>query len=69
MSILNDLTKAIVTKGCPHLFFSLARVQELIWAWMASYNEERPHELLGNLSPSEFKTEINGNVSSYELCA
>ncbi|MDM1546245.1 transposase [Ignatzschineria indica] len=25
------------------------------WAWMLSYNEERPHESLGNLPPSEFK--------------
>ena len=39
----------------PHLFSCLTQVRELSWAWMISYNEERPHESLGNLPPSEFK--------------
>ncbi|PWD86040.1 integrase core domain-containing protein [Ignatzschineria cameli] len=30
------------------------QVRELSWAWMLSYNKERPHESLGNLSPNEF---------------
>ena len=53
----------------PHLFSSLAQVRELSWAWMLSYNEERPHESLGNLPPSEFKKQLTEKVSSYELCA
>jgi putative transposase len=42
----------------PHLFSSLSQVRELSWAWMISYNEERPHESLGNLPPSEFKKQL-----------
>lgn len=42
----------------PHLFASLEQVRELSWAWMMSYNEERPHESLGNLPPSEFKRQL-----------
>ena len=53
----------------PHLFSSLAQVRELSWAWMVSYNEERPHESLGNLPPNEFKRQLAADVSSYELCA
>jgi len=34
-----------------------------------SYNEERPHESLGNLPPSEFKRQLAADVFSYELCA
>lgn len=53
----------------PHLFASLEQVRELSWAWMVSYNEERPHGSLGNLPPSEFKRQLAADVSSYELCA
>ncbi|GHA01238.1 hypothetical protein GCM10007162_16960 [Ignatzschineria ureiclastica] len=53
----------------PYLFSSLAQVRELSWAWMLSYNEERPHESLGNLPPSEFKKQLTEKFSSYELCA
>ena len=53
----------------PHLFSCLTQVRELSWAWMISYNEERPHESLGNLPPSEFKRRVTAKVSSYELCA
>lgn len=53
----------------PHLFSSLDQVRDLSWAWMLSYNEERPHESLGNLPPSEFKRQLAAEASSYELCA
>ena len=52
----------------PHLFDSLSQVRELSWAWMLSYNEERPHESLGNIPPSEFKRQLSAATSSYELC-
>ena len=52
----------------PHLFDSLAQVRELSWAWMLSYNEERPHESLGNIPPSEFKRQLTAGASSYKLC-
>ncbi|MGD9700765.1 integrase core domain-containing protein, partial [Acinetobacter sp.] len=50
-------------------FSSLDQVRDLSWAWMLSYNEERPHESLGNLPPSEFKRQLAAEASSYELCA
>ncbi len=53
----------------PHLFSLLDQVRDLSWAWMLSYNEERPHESLGNLPPSEFKRQLAAEASSYELCA
>ncbi|MEZ2742265.1 hypothetical protein ACBP93_06460 [Paenalcaligenes hominis] len=51
------------------MFSCLTQVRELSWAWMISDNEERPHESLGNLPPSEFKRRVTTKVSSYELCA
>ena len=52
----------------PHLFESWAPVREMSWTWMMSYNEERPHDPLGHLPPSEFKRRI-AEASSSELCA
>jgi len=37
-----------------HLFEDLDQVRELAWEWMIGYNEERPHQSLGNLTPTEF---------------
>lgn len=51
----------------PHLFESLTQVREMSWAWMMSYNEERPHDSLNHLPPSEFKRRI-AEASSLELC-
>lgn len=42
----------------PHIFSNLAEVRELSWAWMLSYNEERPHESLGNIPPADFRRRI-----------
>ena len=39
----------------PHLFERLNQVRELSWVWKQSYNEERPHESLGNIPPLEFR--------------
>lgn len=36
---------------------------------MISDNEERPHESLGNIPPSEFKRRLTAEASSCELCA
>ncbi len=41
-----------------HLFTSLEQVREMSWVWMISYNEERPHESLGNIPPSEFRRPV-----------
>ncbi|SFJ20936.1 Integrase core domain-containing protein [Desulfomicrobium apsheronum] len=37
-----------------YLFKSLTEVKEITENWLRQYNEERPHESLGNLTPAEF---------------
>ena len=32
----------------------LKEVQEITESWVTEYNEERPHESLGNLTPKEY---------------
>jgi len=53
----------------PHLFANLNEVREISWVWRLSYNEERPHQSLGNIPPAEFKRQLNAENSSLELCA
>ena len=38
-----------------HLFARLEDVREAAHWWMIDYNEQRPHESLGNLTPSEYR--------------
>lgn len=49
-----------------HLFTCLEDVREAAWWWMIEYNEERPHDSLGNLTPSEFRQKIN-NDSDFKV--
>lgn len=37
-----------------HLFVRLDDVREAAYWWMLGYNEERPHDSLGDLTPSEY---------------
>lgn len=37
-----------------HLFDDLEQVREIAWEWMISYNEERPHASLNNLTPAQY---------------
>ena len=43
-----------------YLFKNLTEVQNLTADWLAQYNDERPHESLGQMTPSEYRT--NNNV-------
>lgn len=52
----------------PHIFSTLSQVRDLSWAWLISYNEERPHSSLGNIPPAEFKRRIQAENSTLELC-
>lgn len=36
-----------------HLFLRLDDVREAAWWWMIEYNEQRPHDALGGLTPAE----------------
>ena len=40
-----------------YIFKKLKDVQEITDNWVIEYNEERPHESLGNLTPKEYLTE------------
>lgn len=48
-----------------YLFESLSQVREMAWVWMIDYNEERPHESLGDLPPAVYRQQIEN--SSCEL--
>ncbi|MDA7916365.1 IS3 family transposase [Verrucomicrobia bacterium] len=54
-----------------HLFGSLNQVRQISEEWMIGYNEERPHESLGNIPPTLFKEQLTHNQtnqdSSYEV--
>ncbi len=41
------------------LFSSLAEAPEALEAWQESYNYQRPHSALGNLTPMEFAEKMN----------
>src|SRR5690606_14181173 len=49
-----------------NLFARLEDGREAAWWWMIEYNEERPHDSLGDLTPSEFRQKTLTN-SSFEL--
>lgn len=46
-----------------YLFDSLSQVREMAWVWRLDYNDERPHESLGNLPPSVYRQKLeNSNL-------
>ena len=49
-----------------YLFESLTQVREMAWFWRLDYNDERPHESLGNLPPRLYREKLEN--SSFELC-
>ena len=44
-----------------HVFESLSQVRDLVHQWMIFYNEDRPHDALGNLPPSLFSKQQTQN--------
>lgn len=48
-----------------YLFETLTQVREMSWLWQLDYNDERPHESLGNLPPSVYRQKLEN--SSLEM--
>jgi putative transposase len=47
-----------------YLFFELDQVKQLTAEWIEEYNNRRPHEALGNLTPEEWKNELLKNENT-----
>ncbi|MCP4549764.1 MAG: transposase [bacterium] len=45
------------------------QVREIAWKWLIEYNEERPHDSLGRITPKMFREKIEAEYSSLELSA
>lgn len=41
-----------------YLFTSLTQVREIAWQWLTDYNEQRPHDALGGLTPTAFREKM-----------
>ena len=50
-----------------YLFESLDQVREQAWAWMRQYNEERPHDSLGRIPPTQFRKNLELENSTFKL--
>lgn len=51
-----------------YLFFELEQVRILTDEWMDEYNNRRPHESLGNLTPNEWKMkQLKPELSTFNL--
>lgn len=49
-----------------YVFSRLSEVRNIVDSWIKEYNEQRPHESLGNLTPEEFSLK-HAKVSSLEM--
>lgn len=46
-----------------YLFETLRQVRDMAWVWMIDYNEERPHDSLGDLPPAVYRQKLeNSNL-------
>ena len=51
-----------------HLFARLDDLREAVHWWMIEYNEQRPHDSLGDLTPSEYRHQL-ASRSTFEVSA
>ncbi len=51
-----------------YVFESLSEVREITEKWMPEYNEERPHDSLGNLTPWEYLAKHQSSETSNFDC-
>ena len=51
-----------------YLFESLDQVREITSNWRVDYNESRPHDALGGMTPADFRMKVSSRNSILELC-
>jgi putative transposase len=51
-----------------NLFARLDDVREAAYCWMIEYNEERPHDSLGDLTPAKYR-QRHARTSTFEVSA
>lgn len=51
-----------------YLFADLAEVRETTFWWMIEYNDDRPHDSLGDQTPAEY-LQLNAENSTFTLSA
>jgi putative transposase len=57
-----------------NLFGSLTEVRNAVHQWMIDYNEERPHDALGNLPPTLYRQQLaqtetkTARSSTFQMC-
>jgi len=51
-----------------YVFKTLSEVRELRANWIREYNEERPHDSLGDLTPWEYRVKHEGLENSNYTC-
>jgi putative transposase len=49
-----------------YLFEDLDQVREITWQWMREYNEERPHDALGNVPPASYRLALEAGISTFK---
>jgi putative transposase len=53
-----------------YLFESVRDVQEIADAWLRDYNENRPHDSLGRIPPTQYLARpLTPKMSSFQVCA
>ena len=50
-----------------YLFEDLDQVREMTHWWLIGYNEKRPHDALGGMTPVAFRTQIEAELSTFDL--
>ena len=50
-----------------YLFEDLDHVRSVIYEWLKSYNEKRPHDALGGLPPAVFRERKTSGISAFDL--
>ena len=44
-----------------YLFDNLHQVREMAWTWMLDYNDESPHESLGDIPPAIYRKQLENS--------